>query len=521
MRIFRTIVKNLSDGMGHLLRSVVAPGIETMQPHSPLLSVVRPYPIHYLRAGGAEIPIWEGWVKAAVLLAAASLLAAAWWSGTFRALFRFLPDTRLGGLWFFSLLSYGFIHYAALVWRISLWLRYRPLPPVDEGELPFVSVIIPVYNEGPLVREAILSVARSAYPRDRLEVIVVDDGSTDDTWQHVQRGVHEALIKVLAIRNPQNRGKRHALYTGFQKAAGGVWVTVDSDSIIDPDALRNGVSPLVRDPRIGCVAGCVKVLNRNESLITRFLKVSFSLSFGFSRAYQSELRALLTTPGALSIYRASAVKPLLFKWTHQTFLGMTCLTGEDRALTNLITSQGFHSVFQSNAVVWSSMPASYSGMAKMFLRWARSNIRETVYLFSYLFKPFRRDYLWGFRINSLLIASTLIVPYMLIGQSYLLMLTNPLWLFRHAVMITLLGATMALIYYRNERDSDFAWVILYEFFWVLMCQWIMPYAFLTCRRQGAWITRGSKRISTDGREIPPITVPDTAEAPVQQRSSKL
>ncbi len=73
------------------------------------------------------------------------------------------------------------------------------------------------------------------------------------------------------------------------------------------------------------------------------------------------------------------------------------------------------------------------------------------------------------------------------------MLTNPLWLFRHAVMITLLGTTMALIYYRNERDSDFAWVILYEFFWVLMCQWIMPYAFLTCRRQGAWITRGSTK----------------------------
>ncbi len=174
----------------------------------------------------------------------------------------------------------------------------------------------------------------------------------------------------------------------------------------------------MRNPKIGCVAGSVKVLNRNDSLITRFLKVSFSLSFGFSRAYQSQIRGLLTTPGALSIYRASAVKPVLTRWLHQTFLGVTCLTGEDRALTNLITSQGFHSVFQSNAVVWSNMPVSYTGMARMLLRWARSNIRETAFLFSYLFKPFRADYLWGFRINSLLIASTLIVPYMLIGQSY-------------------------------------------------------------------------------------------------------
>ena len=291
-----------------------------------------------------------------------------------------------------------------------------------------------------------------------------------------------------------NRGKRHALHTGFRKATGEVWITVDSDTIVARDALKNGVSALVRDPRIGCVAGHVKVLNRNDSLITRFLKVSFSLSFGFSRAYQSQLRGLLTTPGALSIYRASAVKPVLSRWIRQRFLGVMCLTGEDRALTNLITAQGFHSVFQSNAVVWSCMPVSYAGMARMLLRWARSNIRETVFLFSYLFRPFRADYLWGFRINSVLVASTLVVPYVLIGQSCALMVTHPLWLFRHAVMITLLGVTMALIYYRNERDSDFLWVILYEFFWVLTCQWIMPYAFLTCRRQGAWISRETQSL---------------------------
>ncbi len=429
----------------------------------------------------------------AIALAAASLVIAAWWSGTFHTLFRFVPHTALGTLWFWSLAGYGLMHYVALVWRVILWLRYSPLPPVEERELPSVSVVIPAYNEGPLVRDSVLSVAKSSYPWTKLEVIVVDDGSTDDTWQYIRQAVREAPVEVQSIRTPRNRGKRHALHTGFRKATGEVWITVDSDTIVARDALKNGVSALVRDPRIGCVAGHVKVLNRNDSLITRFLKVSFSLSFGFSRAYQSQLRGLLTTPGALSIYRASAVKPVLSRWIHQRFLGVMCLTGEDRALTNLITAQGFHSVFQSNAVVWSCMPVSYAGMARMFLRWARSNIRETVFLFSYLFRPFRADYLWGFRINSVLVASTLVVPYVLIGQSCALMVTHPLWLFRHAVMLTLLGVTMALIYYRNERDSDFLWVILYEFFWVLTCQWIMPYAFLTCRRQGAWISRGNAK----------------------------
>jgi hyaluronan synthase len=290
-----------------------------------------------------------------------------------------------------------------------------------------------------------------------------------------------------------NKGKRHALYAGFQRATGEVWVTVDSDSILEPQALRNGVVPLVRDKRIGLVAGNVKVLNRNDSLFTRLLKVSFTLSFAFSRAYQTQIRGLLTTPGALSIYRASAVKPVLEKWINQTFLGVPCLTGEDRSMTNFICAQGFHSFFQSTAVVWAKMPSTYSGMVKMFLRWARSNIRETVVLLSFLFKPFRTDYLWGFRINSVLLASTLIIPYLLIVHSYYLLLTNPFWLFRYAVMIAMMSIPMAAIYLRNEEDSDFAWVFAYEFFWILACQWIMPYAFLTCWRQGAWITRGEAK----------------------------
>jgi hypothetical protein len=147
----------------------------------------------------------------------------------------------------------------------------------------------------------------------------------------------------------------------------------------------------------------------------------------------------------------------------------------------------------------------------MFLRWARSNIRETLVLLSFLFKPFRTDYLWGFRINSVLIASTLVIPYFLMVHSYYLLLTNPFWLFRYAVMIVMMSIPMAAIYSRSERDSDFAWVVAYELFWILACQWIMPYAFLTCRRQGAWITRGeAKKVTLAQR---PVYVPNLQELP--------
>ncbi len=441
-----------------------------------------------------QIPAqWEIWAKIAILFASGFLLFAAAWTGVLSKLFKVVPNVPLGSLWFWSMVLYGGMHYAVMVWRICLWLSYRPMAPIDEKELPTVSVIIPAYNEGALVRKSIDSVTHLDYPRHKLQVIAVDDGSSDDTWGHICAAASRAPVKVLTLRQPVNKGKRHALYAGFQRATGEVWVTVDSDSVLEPDALRHGVSPLVRDKRIGLVAGNVKVLNRNDSLFTRFLKVSFVLSFTFSRAYQTQIRGLLTTPGALSIYRASAVKPVLDKWINQTFLGVPCVTGEDRSMTNFICAQGYHSFFQSTAVVWAKMPSTYSGMVKMFLRWARSNIRETLVLLSFLFKPFRTDYLWGFRINSVLIASTLIIPYFLMAHSYYLLLTNPFWLFRYAVMIGVMSIPMAAIYLRNERDSDFAWVVAYEFFWILACQWIMPYAFLTCRRQGTWITRGEPR----------------------------
>ena len=452
----------------------------------------------------AQIPEpWEKWAKGTIVSAAILLLIAAVWSGVFTKIFRFVPSVGFGNLWVWALAGYGMIHYAALVWRVCLWLSYRPMPPVNEADLPTVSVIIPAYNEGALVRKAIDSVTHSHYPHHKLQVIVVDDGSTDDTWEHICTAVSEAPIKVTTIRQQMNRGKRHALYAGFQEANGEVWVTVDSDSIVEPDALRNGVGPLVRDKRIGLVAGNVKVLNRNDSIFTRFLKVSFTLSFAFSRAYQTQMRGLLTTPGALSIYRASAVKPVLEKWMNQTFLGVPCLTGEDRSMTNLICAQGYHSFFQSTSVVWAKMPSTYSGMVKMFLRWARSNIRETIVLLSYLFKPFRTDYLWGFRINSVIIASTLVVPYYFIAHSYYMLLTNPLLIYRYLIVVAVMSIPMALIYFRSERDSDFAWVVAYEVFWIFACQWIMVYAFLTCRRQGAWITRGETKrsFSTKGQTL--------------------
>ena len=96
-----------------------------------------------------------------------------------------------------------------------------------------LTVIIPAFNEGRMVGRSIHSVAQADYPRERLGVIVVDDGSKDDTWFHMQRAAACYPHLVHAIRFVSNRGKRAALAEGFRRARGEVIVTVDSDSLID------------------------------------------------------------------------------------------------------------------------------------------------------------------------------------------------------------------------------------------------------------------------------------------------
>src|SRR5260221_689591 len=138
--------------------------------------------------------------------------------------------------------------------RTVLWLMYRPLGTAREEDAPGMTVLIPAYNEGAMVEETIASVAAARYPRERLQIIAIDDGSTDDTWHHIRRAALRFPGLVKPFRLPANQGKRGALAEGFRRAAGEGIVTVDSDSIVERGALLAIAGPF-RDPRVGAVAG--------------------------------------------------------------------------------------------------------------------------------------------------------------------------------------------------------------------------------------------------------------------------
>jgi len=370
--------------------------------------------------------------------------------------------------------------------RTALWFRYRPREAASFDEAPRLTVVIPAYNEGAMVEHTIESVARARYPRERLEILVVDDGSTDDTWSYIERAAARHGSVVTALRLERNQGKRAALAAGFRRARGSVLVTIDSDSVIEPDTLLAMAGPF-RDPRIGAVAGKVAAFNRDQGWLPRMLHVRYILSFDFQRSVQSTYGTVYCCPGALAGYRASVVREVLDEWLNQRFLGARCTFGEDRALTNAILERGFDTVYQGTAVVHTIVPETYSKLCKMYLRWERSYVREEL--------RFARI-VWKRPLVPMLLAvmektiTNLRYPVAWCAMGLLLtrVFTNPLSMLRVLIAIGIASSFYMLYYLYSERSMRFVHGIFYSYFAFFALWWIFPYAILTVRAR-SWMTR--------------------------------
>ncbi|MFT3707038.1 MAG: glycosyltransferase [Archangium sp.] len=368
-----------------------------------------------------------------------------------------------------------------------LWMRYRPFKAPDGAELPKVTVVIPAFNEGPMVGRSIRSVAACDYPKDKLEVIVVDDGSRDDTFFHMQHLRREFPDLVRLVRFVGNRGKRSALVAGFKAATGSIIVTIDSDSEINPNTVHEMVAPFLADPKIGGVAGRVAVLNK-DTPISRMLEVQFALAFDYGRAAQSVYRAVACCPGALSAFRKDIIIPFMDEWENQRFLGRPVNHGEDQALTNIVLRQGYDTVYQRTAIVHTLVPTNYSQLSRMFLRWDRSYIVEGFSFARFMFTRYRQN-------NRVLPIVTFFVSnlrFVLVAVALMelprLFDTSVNTVYRSVVAL-MLGAIFSAAYYlRFERGFRWVYGVLYAAFSVVALQWILPWALVTVRDE-RWGTR--------------------------------
>ncbi|MGW4699330.1 bifunctional polysaccharide deacetylase/glycosyltransferase family 2 protein [Streptomyces sp. NPDC004285] len=256
----------------------------------------------------------------------------------------------------------GFLNFG----RFALMLVLAPLharrsrrrnawgPPVTEP----VTVLVPAYNERECIANTLNSLAASDYP---IEVIVIDDGSTDGTADIVE----EMRLPFVRLIRKANGGKSGALNTGVAAASHDIIVMMDGDTVFEPSTVRELVQPF-GDRSIGAVAGNAKVGNR-ESLIGAWQHIEYVLGHNLDRRMYDMLNVIPTIPGAVGAFRKEALRRVG---------GMSDDTlAEDTDITMAVLCDGWRIVYAERARAWTEAPASLQQLWSQRYRWSYGSMQ--------------------------------------------------------------------------------------------------------------------------------------------------
>lgn len=274
---------------------------------------------------------------------------------------------------------------------IFAWF-YRPVP-IDRKYTPPVTIIIPCFNEETWIRRTIISCLNQDYPANNLEVIVIDDHSTDNSVQVIKDTIDELIAKEARYNvanrlryyvQPKNAGKREAMAVGAKMAKHDLLVFVDSDSFLNPFAIINLVQPF-KDKDMGGVSGRTDVANTYTNGLTKMQAVRYYISFRVMKAAEAYFDAVTCLSGPLSCYRKDLVMENMDAWLHQTFLGQRATFGDDRSMTNFILRK-HRTSYQDTAICATIVPNSYEVFLKQQMRWKRSWLRESINASKFMWK---------------------------------------------------------------------------------------------------------------------------------------
>lgn len=352
-----------------------------------------------------------------------------------------------------------------------------------------ISVIYPVYNESPGVLRRVMEGAKSCLSLAQIEIIVVDDGSPNRS--ELKSIYQEYEHPQLRILYQDNQGKRRAQHAGLSVATGEFIVTVDSDTLIDPENLRRLIAPLTQDERIGAVCGEVFVTNSSVNLLTRLIGRRYWTAFNLERAAQSFFRSVLCCSGPFSAYRSSVLHKVKDAYIRQTFRGQLCTYGDDRHLTNLVLSESFHVIYEPGAVASTFAPETLGDYIKQQNRWNKS---------------FYREMLWTLRIADCVhlysLLDMLVQPLLFVGFTsalayalLLLLRTGDLTIVGfYLATLVIMASVRALYGLLCTRELGFLLFILYGFLHVFV---LIPVRFksILTLTDNRWGTRDVKRAS--------------------------
>jgi len=258
---------------------------------------------------------------------------------------------------FLAALVLGLARFA-IIGGLALWqVRHRAWArrAEDAAYAPRVTVLVPAYNEARVIGRTVTSLL--AQDLATLDVLVIDDGSTDDTADAARRASDDPRVRVIT---QPNGGKASALNTGLAEATGDVIVVVDADTQFAPDAIAKLVRPLA-DTRVAAVAGNAKVGNRVNA-VTRWQAVEYVTSQNLDRRAFEVLNAVTVVPGAIGAWHRGAVIAA-GGFRHDTL-------AEDQDLTLTLLRDGHRIAYADDAIAYTEAPETFGALLKQRYRWS-------------------------------------------------------------------------------------------------------------------------------------------------------
>ena len=225
-----------------------------------------------------------------------------------------------------------------------------------------VTILIPMYNSKKTIKETIESIKKQKYCGN-IYVNIIDDGSIDGSSELIKSLNLGSEVTLLEL---EHKGKAYALNEGLQHVKTDYTITVDSDTILHPLAVRNIMRKLVNsDEKTVATAGCLFAKNAKKSFITKLQEWDYTLGIFGVKLYQGKYNSTLVAQGAFSAYKTKILKQIG---------GWQNCVGEDIVLTWELLSQGYETNFAQDAIAFTEVPETFKNLGRQRKRWARGMI---------------------------------------------------------------------------------------------------------------------------------------------------
>lgn len=335
-------------------------------------------------------------------------------------------------------------------------------------EYPMVTVMVPAHNESIVIRKTVLALLNFDYPKDRYEIIVINDNSSDNSAEVLKEIQAKHPDRKLIVLNTDNKlggkGKSNALNIALSVTSGSLIAIYDADNTPAPDALRILVENLMADDKLGAVIGKFRTRNRNASLLTRFVNIETLAYQCMNQAGRFFFFKLCTIPGTNYVIRRSIIDQM-GGWD-------TKALSEDTEISFRLYRMGYYIKFMPLAVTWEQEPQKLKQWFKQRTRWAKGNLYVLLKNFKYAFDkeagPMRLDvFYYGLvyvlMLTSLICSDTIFILGIL-GLCHVTLGGFSSLLWGMAILLFVLNVLITLAVEKNEFSFESAMLILLMLF---------------------------------------------------------